>query len=216
MVVDANASVRILAGSFTRIKISNAFKVIITQSETESIAISAAEEKYKEEIKTEIENGTLKIYYGGGTNWKGRDRKLKAYVSFKNLSHLEVLGASDVAVVGKITTTGITINVSGASTFKGDVSADNLEIKMSGASKGSFSGNSEMLNVDCSGATDLNAYNLKAVRCNAEVSGASNIDIFVSGELNATASGASRIRYKGNPQVSNVKKSGVSTISKED
>jgi hypothetical protein len=96
------------------------------------------------------------------------------------------------------------------------VSADNLEIKMSGASKGSFSGNSEMLNVDCSGATDLNAYNLKAVRCNAEVSGASNIDIFVSGELNATASGVSRIRYKGNPAVSNVKKSGVSTISKED
>jgi hypothetical protein len=65
MVVDPNASVRTLSGSFSSIKISNAFKVIITQSETESIAVSASEEKYKEGIKTEIVNGTLKIYYDG-------------------------------------------------------------------------------------------------------------------------------------------------------
>lgn len=215
MVVDANASIRTLTGSFQRIKISNAFKVIITQSDTESIAISAAEEKYKSEIRTVVENGTLQIYYDGG-NWKGKDRKLRAYVSFKDLSHLDVSGASDVAALGKLQMHQLTINLSGASTVKGHLSVEQLEIEMSGASKGSFGGESGMLNVECSGATDLNAYNLKSIKCNAIVSGASNLDINVEKELNATASGASRIRYRGHPAVANVKKSGVSTISPED
>ena len=216
MVVDPNASLRTLSGSFSRIKISNAFKVIITQSETESIAVSASEEKFKEGIKTEIVNGTLKIYYDGGNNWTGKDRKLKAYVSFKNLSHLDVSGASDLAGIGKLTMEGLTINVSGASTVKADFFVDNLEVKLSGASKASFSGESGILNVECHGATDLNAYDLKSIKCNATASGASDIDIFVEKELNATASGASNIHYRGNPTVSNVKKSGASNIAKKD
>jgi hypothetical protein len=53
-----------------------------------------------------------------------------------------VSGASDLAGVGKITTEGLTINVSGASTVKADFYVDNLEVKLSGASKASFSGES--------------------------------------------------------------------------
>ena len=215
MVVDPNASARNLPGSFSRIKVSNAIKVIITQSETESIAVSAAEEKYKEGIRTEIDNGTLKIYYEG-SKWTGKDRKLKAYVSFKNLSQLDVSGASDVAGIGKLTLKGLTINVSGASTVKADFSVDHLDIKLSGASKASISGESGMLNVECHGATDLDAYDLKSISCNAEASGASDIDIFVEKELNASASGASSIHYKGSPAIANVKKSGASSISKKD
>ena len=216
MVVDPNASVRTLPGSFSRIKISNALKVIITQSDTESIAVSASEEKYKEGIKTEVENGTLKIYYDGSSKWTGKDRKLKAYVSFKSLSQLDVSGASDVAGIGKLTLKGLTINVSGASTVKADLSVDDLDIKLNGASKASLSGESGMLNVECHGATDLNAYDLKSISCNAEASGASDINVFVEKELNASASGASTIHYKGSPAVSNAKKSGASSISKKD
>jgi hypothetical protein len=216
MVVDPNASLRTLKGSFSRIRVANAIKVIITQSDNESIAVSASEEKYKDDIKTEIENNTLRIYYKAGNEWRGKDKKLKVYVSFKNISLLEVSGASDVAGVGKITLNELTLNVSGASTLKADLAVNKLEMDMNGASKASLSGTVQLLNLECSGATDVNAYGLKVMRANATVSGASDVDLYVENELNATASGASRIHYKGNSPVVNVKTSGASTIFKKD
>lgn len=215
MVIDANASLRTLKGSFDKIIVANAIKLIITQSDNESIAVSATEEKYKDDIKTEVDNNTLRIYYKGG-DWKGKDRKLRVYVSFKNLSQLEVSGASDVAGVGKITLNAFTLNISGASTVKADLAVNKMEMDMKGASRASLSGNVETLNLDCSGATDVNAYDLKILNGNVTASGASDVDIFVEKELNAAASGASRIHYKGNVPVVNVKTSGASSITKKD
>jgi hypothetical protein len=44
-----------------------------------------------------------------------------------------------------------------------------------------------MLDVECHGATDLNAYDLKSINCNATASGASDIDVFVEKQLNANS-----------------------------
>lgn len=216
LVIDANASLRTLKGSYNKIMVANAIKVIITQSDIESIAVSASEEKYKDDIQTEVDNNTLRIYYKGGNDWKGKDRKLRVYVSFKNLSQLEVSGASDVAGVGKITLNEFTLNISGASTVKADLAVKKMEMDIKGASRASLSGNVEMLNLDCSGATDVNAYDLKIFNANVTASGASDVDISVEKELNASASGASRIHYKGNVPVVNAKTTGASSITKKD
>ncbi len=216
LVVDPNVSLRRLNGSFSKIRISNAIKVIITQSDKESLAVSAVDEKYKEDIKTEVVNYTLLISQKGGSDWKSKDRKLRVYVSFKDLSRLEVSGASDVAAVGTLSMNDLTLNISGASTLKAVFEVKKLGIDMSGASKASLSGNVEWLNLDCSGAADLKAYDLKILNANVTVSGASDVDLAVEKELNATASGASRIHYKGNVPVVNAKTTGASSITKKD
>lgn len=216
LMVDANASLRTLNGSFNKIRISNAIRVVITQSDKESLAVSAVEEKYKDEIKTEIVNNTLTIYQKGGGDWKNKDRKFRVYVSFRELGQLDISGASDVAAVGKLKLDQLTLNLSGASTLKGEFHVQRMEVDMNGASKASLSGRVEMLNVDCSGAADLNAYDLKVVKLNATVTGASDVDISVEQELNANASGASRIHYKGTPPALNAKTNGASTISRKD
>ncbi len=216
LIVDANASVRQLQGSFNKIKISHAIKVIITQSDNESIAVSAADEKFKEEIKTEVSGNTLKISRAGGIDWRGKDKKLRVYVSFSNLDVLDITGACDVAIVGKINQNSLTVNITGASSLKGAFSLKNMEVEMNGASRATLSGNVETLNLECNGATTLNAFDLKVIKGNISVTGASDVDISVEKELNGTASGASQIKYKGNPSPTNAKTSGASTISKKD
>ncbi len=213
LIVDANASVRQLAGTFNKIRISNAIKVIITQGDAESLAVSAAEEKYKEEIKTVIENNLLKIYYSGNNNWRNNDRQLKVYVSFKNISLIQVSGASDVVGVGKIKLKDLAINVSGASTIKGQFYTDKLDLDMSGASKAKLYGMVTLLSVKCSGASDAEAFNLESSVCNANASGASDMEINVAKEINAVASGASNIKFKGEAVIKNVKASGAASIS---
>ena len=84
---------------------------------------------------------------------------------------------------------------------------------LSGASKANLQGSINHLNIECSGASDVNGYDLIADNAEVKASGASDIMLSVVNELNAEASGASHIYYKGKPTVMHVTASGVSKIS---
>lgn len=215
LVVDANAKLRILKGSFSKIKISHAIKVIITQSDTEGLAVSANNDEYIDDIVTELEGNTL-VIKSKNNSWVGKkNRQLKVYVSFKKLEAIEVSGASDVITVGVIKQPSIKMDLSGASTLRGEVETTTLSLDLSGASQLNLKGSAGVLKADCSGASDMNAYDLTVELANLDVSGASDIEINVSKEIKAEASGASSIRYKGNATVTNVRTSGASSINKK-
>lgn len=214
-VVDPNASPRQVNGSFSKIKVSHALKVVLTQGNTESIVVSASEEKYKADIITEVKNNTLHIYSDNNGMWVNKtNRKLKVYVAFKHLEAITVSGASDVAVADIIKDPSLKVEVSGASTLRSAVDLKSLSIDLSGASRLSLSGKVESLSADCSGASDLQAYKLDATTAKLDVSGASSLQLSVSKEISAEASGASKINYKGSATVTNLKTSGVSKIVK--
>ncbi|MBC7424588.1 MAG: DUF2807 domain-containing protein [Ferruginibacter sp.] len=214
IVNDANAAQRMLSGSFNAIKISGGIDLYLSQYETESIAVSAAEQKYTDGIKTVIENNTLMIYYDGNRSWNG-NKKMKAYVSFKNLQKLQASGACDVQVAGTINVPSLHINMSGASDFKGDVKLVSLIVSLSGASDLKISGSATSVNIESSGASDVKGYDLVTETCTAKASGASDINITVNKELTAEANGASDIYYKGNGVIKDQRTSGASSVGKK-
>ncbi|WP_301924198.1 head GIN domain-containing protein [Ferruginibacter sp.] len=212
---DANAQLRILTGSFNAIKISGGIDLYLSQFDAESIAVSAAEDKYKEHIKTVVENNTLKIYYEGDKIWSGGNKKLKVYVSFKNLEKLQASGASDVHLAGTINVPSLALDMSGASDFKGAVKVNDLIIELSGASDATISGVTNTVSIYSTGASDFKGYNLVTDICNAKASGASDIHITVNKEISADASGASDISYRGNAVIKNQHSSGASSIGRK-
>ncbi len=215
IVNDANAEVRQLTGSFNTIKVSGGIDIYLSQYETESLAVSASEDKYKQNIKTVVENGTLNIYYESNSGWSKGNKKLKIYVSFKNLERLEAHGASDVHVAATIAVPKLTLDLSGASDFKGAVAVNDLSIELSGSSDVSISGTAGKVSINSSGASDVKGYDLVAETCSAKASGASDINITVNKELSVDASGASDIFYKGNAVIKDIKSSGASTVAKK-
>ncbi len=213
---DANAQVRNV-GSFHSIKVSNAIDLVLNQSDVEAIAVSASKDEYRDRIKTTVENGVLKIWYQDEDKWyrnKG-NKKLKAYVSFKTLNKLNASGASDVTVTGKITADKLFLQFSGASDFRGAVQVQSLDVNLSGASDVVVSGSAANTKVDASGASHLKAFDLNVDVCNAEASGASDIWITINKELNAHASGASSIQYRGEGVIRDLKTGGASSISRK-
>ena len=58
---DKNAEVRNV-GSFSGIKVSGGIDVYLSQSNEYALAVSASEDKFRDDIKTEINNGVLTIY----------------------------------------------------------------------------------------------------------------------------------------------------------
>ena len=217
VVNDKNAQVRTISGSFHGIKVSNAIDVIIKQGNDEAVVVSAVEDKYRDRIKAEVKDGILRIWFdndGWKWNWNTGDKKLRAYVSVKNLDKLEISGACDVKVDGMVKGDELQMKLSGASSFKGDVQYSRMVVEQSGASDAIVSGSVANLSIHVSGASDFKGYDLVTENCKADASGASDIKITVNKDLQVTASGASDVNYKGSATISSFKTGGASSVRK--
>ena len=213
VIKDENAQPRTI-GSFHAIKVSNAIDLFLSQSDEEALAVSAIKPEFRDRIKTVVEDGVLKISYDDDGKWWKGNKKLRAYVSFKTLTRLTAGGASDVTVEGTIKANELTLSMGGASDFKGAIEANSLDVNLSGASDAVIQGKVTVLTVDANGASDFKGYDLQADNCSVEASGASDIKITVNKELNARASGASGVHYKGEGVIRELRTSGASNVSK--
>lgn len=212
---DPNAEVRNLKG-FHAIQVSNAIDLYLSQSNEEVVAVSASKDEYRNRIKTEVENGVLKIWYDNDAKWIKGDRKLRAYISFKTLDKLDASGACDVYVTGTIKANDLNIDMSGASDFNGAIQANSLTVDLRGASDMTVTGGSvTTLKIEAHGASDFKGYDLQTDNCSAKASGASDIKVTVNKELTAHASGASGVHYKGNGVIRDIKSNGASSINKK-
>jgi Putative auto-transporter adhesin, head GIN domain len=210
---DLNAEVR-EAKNYHAISVSNAFDVYLSQGTEEGVAVSASSTKDRDMISVEVKEGTLYIGLGKGWKWSHGNKKLKAYISFKEMDKLTVSGACDVFIKGVIKGDALAIHQSGASDVKGKVEVNKLSVDLSGASDITITGTATQVSVEASGASDFKGYDLIADVCNAKASGASDIRITVNKELSAQASGASDVKYKGGGVIRDIKSSGASSVSK--
>lgn len=209
---DANAVQRNLTGDFSSIKISGGIDLYLSQYEEVALAVSAADADVRDNIRTDIENGTLRIYYDSKAGWIRGNKKMKVYLAFKSIDKLIAGGACDVQVAGTISVPKLLLDLSGASEFKGAVAVTDLQVESSGASDVKINGYASNANIHCSGASDLKGYDLVVDNCNIKASGASDINITVNKELNVNASGASDVHYKGTAVIKDIKSSGASTV----
>lgn len=216
ILVDPNAEQRSLNASFHALKISGGMDLYLSQSDIESIAVSASEERFRNGIKTVVENGVLRIFYDGEKSWSSKNKKLKVYLSFRSLDKIEASGATDIRISGIIAVPSLDMVISGACDFKGAVKLDKLNMNLSGASDVKISGTAGDVKIESSGASDVKGFELVADYCTAKASGASDINITVNKELNAYASGASDIYFKGAGLIRDMKSSGASNVSRKN
>jgi hypothetical protein len=211
---DPNVEVRAVSG-FHSIHVSSAIDLYLTQSAQETVAISAKDKEDVANIRTEVENGVLKIFFDRKDKWWPKNRKLRAYVSVVSLKELRAGGASDVDIQGTISVEQLNLHLSGASDLTGKLVVTNLlNIHLSGASDAKISGSSREMKIDASGASDLKAYDFRTMMCDVEASGASTINISVEKEMTAKASGASTVNYKGEAVIRDIRTSGASNITR--
>ncbi len=215
---DKNAQKRSVQG-FHGIRVSHGIDLYLSQGNEETVAVSAAEESYRDKIKTVVENGVLKIYFDNkdeSWKWNWGSRKLRAYVSFKNIDQLDASGGSDVMVDGTIKVSRLTLGISGGSDFKGKVDVQDLKIDQSGGSDISISGRAGKLDIDASGGSDFNGYDLAADVCVVDASGGSDVSITANREVSASASGGSDVHYRGAASLKQKNSSGGSSVSKRE
>ena len=176
---------------FTSVKTGGAITVDVVSQRDFGVEVEA-DDNLLEYVKTEVRGDTLKIYTEGCISTR---TPIRVRIAMPQIESFEVSGASS----GTLT----------------NVKNETLSLDASGASKIKTDGEVKELIVDLSGASRLDAENLKADDVTVDASGASSATVVALNDLNAEASGASTIRYAGEPK--NLKKdlSGASSIKQK-
>ncbi len=197
------------AGNFTKLDVSSAFEVTLSQG-TKAELIIEADDNLLSEIATVVSGGRLSIYV--------KDRvkpitKMKIYLTFVSLDDIELSGAVKLHSEEVMSFDRLNLGLSGASSIDLEGNFQKLNVDLSGASGLKLSGQAESAFLESSGASNLALLNLSVRKMKLDLSGASNADVWATESLRVEASGASKVKYKGNPQLT-VNTSGASTVKK--
>jgi hypothetical protein len=217
MLPDPGASKRTLEGAFIALTVSDGIDVYLTQGETESVSVSASDEKFLPRFKTEVDNGVLKLYYDNkGINWGIHiSRKLKAYVTFKKLEKISASGGSSVRADGKLLLENLDMKFTSGSHFDGTVDAKSLNVEQNSGSGIGISGRAERIKVECSSGSLFKGYELSVDYCDAKASSGAGVHITINKELTAKATSGGGIRYRGSALIREVNASSGGIVKKE-
>lgn len=195
---------------FDRIEIGSGFKIDVEDATTFEVRVRG-DRRNLNDLDVFVSGGTLIVRFD-----KDADRRHHTYVDIRmpKLAGVNFSGAVDAEIEGFRGDQQLDIYLSGASFCELEAKYQKTKVVLSGASKLSMEGSGDELDVELSGASELSAFNYPVRSIIADVAGASWGRVTVTENLEAVASGASRILYRGSPSVtSNV--SGGSSVEKD-
>ncbi|MFV0590539.1 MAG: head GIN domain-containing protein [Draconibacterium sp.] len=194
--------------NFNAIKVSTGIDLYISMGNEESVKI-VADDDIIDDIKTEVENGTLRIYMKQNNSWFnwGGNTSRKAYVTVKELVKLDASSGSDVETEDTLEGDELNVKVSSGADVKLSLHIKKFSIDTSSGSDARLSGKVKYLDVEASSGSDINARDLESAFCSAKASSGSDISLTVTEEIHARASSGADIVYYGSPGTKDIDES---------
>ena len=197
-------------GNFTAVNAGSAFQLEITQSDKYSVSVTV-NESLIESLAVNVSGNTLRISLKPNIGLTGA-ATLKARVTMPELTGLDLSGASRTTLAGFNSDKSLKSEVSGASTLRGDLICGDASFNVSGASKVNLRGSAQDLKIEASGASTVDLSNFASKDTVVNADGASKVVVAPGGSLDVEASGASTVRYAGEPAKLKTNISGASTV----
>ncbi|MDN3580004.1 head GIN domain-containing protein [Mucilaginibacter flavus] len=200
------------ANNFTKLDISDAFKVHLTQDSSLTISIKGDDNELKY-VSTSVEGNTLHIK--SKKNFCDGD-SIVINIGIKKIDEIDASGAVVISSNGKINTGDLSLGLSGATKLNLDINAGNVDTQNSGVAEMNLKGQAASHKIQTSGMSKLNAFDFVVGDYDIDISGVGNCKINVLKTLSVHSSGAAEVEYKGSPATVNNDKSGASKITKVD
>jgi hypothetical protein len=200
--------------NFTGVDVSGAVHVFVKQDSFFSAKVEV-DDNLQPYVVVREEGGVLYVHQERNTSLDAT-HDIKVYVTLPVVEDLEVSGASRI-ISDNVLSSGdnIEISVSGASNVDLKLKYPRVSADLSGASSVFLTGQTKELIIEGSGASHAKCFDLLSENVNVDISGATDAEVFASVKLDAEASGASHVKYKGGASVSQ-KSSGAGSVKKED
>ena len=196
---------------FHTVKATEGLDVYVEQGDDMAIEVEA-DENIIEYIRTDINNGVLKIHTEERI---GRAKSKKVHVRLPEVRALHSSSGADLYGKGIITADNLVLDASSGSDLKVEVAASEVNCDSSSGADIKVSGTANVLIADASSGSDINARELTVKKCIAEASSGADITVNATEELSASASSGADINYSGNPEIVKKNKSSSGSVSKQ-
>ncbi len=196
--------------SFEKVEISGNFKITLTPSEDNELAIEADENLHQ----------YIDVFVRGNTLYILTDRRLNSRkgiiidIPVMELRRITSSGVSTIESKGLIKSADLEIEISGAGKLDLNLDVKEVTLDLSGATLVYLEGIAEKLDVDMSGAGSLSAGEFKVQDCMVNISGVGHVLVNVTGMLDAQVSGLGKVEYVGDPKSIRGDVSGIGKVSK--
>jgi hypothetical protein len=193
---------------FTKVYLEGSFKVILEQGNQVGLRIKTDEDNFKYiDVVTDAQSLTLKI-----TKKHFDFDELILYITFKELTDLEIEGGICIETKGYINLKDFKLKVQGGAVVEMNLKVQKFHLSGEGGVKMQFDGIADELIATLSGAGYLNSLELKTRNVDVKIEGIGAASVFATDKLIAFISGFGKINYRGDPEV--IKKiEGVGSVS---
>ena len=170
---------------------------------------------YEGAIKAEVRDSVL--YIETSNQIPVYDVMIDFAITSPNLRKLTVYGASKIETADNqvLAQPNFTLDLNGAAEADLHLNVQTLTVDAKGASKLELEGQADDVHIMIAGAGEVEAEDLHVQTMHINCAGASKAEVNVTRELWAQAAGASKITYKGNPQIKQNMAVGGSIIKRE-
>lgn len=198
---------------FSQLDFSNSIEAEVEYGDDYKIVLSI-DDNLRDYV--DINNQGEKLYLGLRDNVSYSKVNFKVHITMPKISSLDASGASEVQISGFKSKQDLTLDLSGATELEGFIHVGDLFLDVSGASEVEFIGSAENLKIEGSGASELDFSDFKVETAHIDLSGASEVVVNVRERLSVDCSGASEVKYYGDPRMGDINSSGASRIRRLD
>lgn len=195
---------------FDRLEMGSALQIEVEQANSFSIE-ARGDKRNIDDLDVYKRGSTLIIEFDDNGE---RHHDTYIYITMPTLESANFSGASVSKIRGFNSDEDLDFYLSGASVSQLDALFREVNTVVSGASKLILFGNGDELNAEVSGASSLKAFDYPVREATLSISGASEVKVSITDELNVTAGGASSVLYRGNPSVTS-NTSGGSSVGRD-
>jgi hypothetical protein len=164
---------------FTAVSLSGSGLLIIEQSGTESLSISA-DDNLMQYLTSEVDGGELELGTTPGTS-VSPSKEITYRVTLRKLDGLELSGSATAQVRG--------------------VATDRLEVSISGSGEVTIAGRADSQEISISGSGEYRGAELTSKAAEIDISGSGNAELAVSDKLDVDVSGSGSVDYIGHPAI---------------
>ncbi|MTB50560.1 DUF2807 domain-containing protein [Lewinella sp. W8] len=164
--------------AFSGVRISDGTIATITFGAEQDLALTV-NDNIADRVLTEVRNGVLEV---GLRNGNYRNIEVSVDIVIPNLDFLRVTDGADATATGFDALTDLRLEVHDG----GDVT---------------LAGTAETLDIVCSDAGDINAFDLMATRCEVRISDGADVSVSVSDLLTGRVSDGGDLFFRGQPEL---------------
>ena len=194
-------------GAFTKLEVSDSFKVLVKQDSTTSTINITADDNLMKYIKTSVENGVLHIYTRKNMCNSG---EMVIRVPMRIVEGLKASDGAEITADGKLNGQEVYLTVSDGAKITAELTAKNVITHTSDEAELDLKGQSSTNDIQLSDGSKIYAKDFVSGSSTIHASDGSYIELNVLNDLNVRASDGAVIKYKGTTNVNTSKSDGAS------